>query len=252
MSDVEVQARHPISALGIQDAVVLPRRLVPDVAAVDDEVELHVLAVVLRQRRQAQRDVEELEVLGRMLTQKGQELLRRLHAQLLNRGLRELLHEVLHGDSLARRVDPGGRLSVHRRCAVLEDVHGVDDSLTKRSHELRVVRLQRRESHGLHRARPQARVLVDHVAHPEALERVAEMPVVGIHPKTSRLAEMSIALQAGDRVLQGEVALIEGLDGGGLVGERIIGGDERGDRLVMTGDPGLLQPAAQPGDLPGL
>jgi hypothetical protein len=138
-------------------------------------------------------------------------------------------------------------LSVDGGRAVLENARGLGHPLAQGPHELIVVRRQGSTGEHLHRARPHARVLVDHVAHLEALERLAEDAVVGINLESGVGLQVAVAFQSLDDFGQCTRLPIGEVDGRRLVGEIGLRGDEGLDRRKAALGPRLVELFAQPG-----
>src|SRR5262249_41119003 len=79
---------------GAEMALRVERQVVPNVAAIDDDREIHVRRVVLRARRQLDRRAQRLKMLGRMALEERLRSFGAREAELLDRRLRVLLDQV--------------------------------------------------------------------------------------------------------------------------------------------------------------
>src|SRR5690606_39599504 len=101
---VEQQRERRVAAprLCMPLALLVEGRVVPDVAPIDDDRELHVIAVVLGARRELHPDEEAFEILRRVALHECERLFWRGDPELLDDVLRALLGEVRYRALLAR------------------------------------------------------------------------------------------------------------------------------------------------------
>ena len=89
--------------------VVVEGQVVPDVAAINDDRQVHLLRVVVGGRRQLDRRAQVLELGGRVALEERQRRLRVGEAELLNRQLRVFVDQVAAGFFAAGAVLDDGR-----------------------------------------------------------------------------------------------------------------------------------------------